>query len=365
MRRDAQLLLSVPTHPEVSGQERFRAIAGLHEQHAHQLDQIFESTDSLPEELSEYRNALADLVGGASKYERAREYLTKERRKLFEPEREYPNTNARIEDQSSRFEHLARHLASLSVSREDLPKRMEYPPKHYLREDPLPHLAKGTDQQLYISGHAPTEPEWALISPPYGGWRYSYSWETINTFNPTHYQHLNPSSGRIVNQVVLENSDSNPTDSDYGTITQQASLGFWFRATTGGKLEAWVEIGAPLSLSGLTHHVSLEDRSGWSRGDVYQQGSLFMSVNGFQTTLALTSMNIVDKTDGSWSEFYYNGWEGPFWYHFLSSLNSPEDTWLWVEVGSRNYGNALMNDVNCCSQLFSYWDLLSVHIRMV
>jgi hypothetical protein len=202
---------------------------------------------------------------------------------------------------------------------------------------------------------------WTIKTPPFSGWSWQYNGYVSGfSFFPTLY--LNAASGLVGNKNYLR--DRSASDFDYGFVTYDVLVGFWYKMPKAGMLEVYIK--AQNSFN--EHYCSLSDEWGISDSSNYQYNYLILDIVDPDSDIVSSSrMSWWYETgynNGHWVNSYLT--EGnDYWAHLYSDIPFAKDKWVYVLVGTRTYNYAFANDVKVYAHLLFKWFIEKVYIKVL
>lgn len=235
----------------------------------------------------------------------------------------------------------------------------------FARMSPRPQRRDGEVVQLVPENEVPrdvrtggTNP-WTVMGPPYAGSTWSYRGGMAG-FDWGTTRYLDSAAGLVGNRTSLTNTSSG--DWDYGYLTYDTAVGFWYRMPTTGLLDVWIKAQSASD----HHHLSLVDEWGWSGSSNYQYNFLTLKATAPTSDEVRTSRMSWWRergyTNGNWDRHYLTH-GGTYWAHLFSDVSFPANSWVYVTAGTRTYNYAYSNDVSVWSTIKFKWFLENVYVR--
>lgn len=358
----------VASHTEVPFEARHAVIEQMKASEQADIKQTGEQASTAIQIRQEHREQIQKIMG-ADKYEQLRAYIAEQKQNQAKSMLPPHGPDMSIEElaklDEKRKKEALTYIRELGVNVNQLKALGEQTRKRLADLVPPAPTEQGKPVILVLPDDVPSDIRagkanpWTIVHPPYPGWAWSYNgWLSGFSFSPALF--LNQTTGLVGNSDYL--SDSDASDADVGYIEYLASVGFWYQMPSTGLVEVWIE-----GQSGSSHHhLSLWDEWGWSDSSTYQRNYLTLKATGSSTSeLRRSQMSWFYETgytDGYWDNHYLTD-GNIYWAHLFSDISFAAGSWVYVEVGMRNWNYCYANDVEVYSDVNFKWFIKSVWVE--
>jgi hypothetical protein len=235
---------------------------------------------------------------------------------------------------------------------------------HTLFADPEP--AAGATPSLATPNAVPadiltgrTNP-WQAFTPPYAGWAWDYSWSRQGGIDPILSAIDDSNTGEVGSSERAWDNDAG--DNDYLHLDYHNKVGVFYTIPITGLVESWIEVQSIASY----HQVIHEDEWGWSSGFARVGSRVTMQVASPVPSgeVGARAFEVI-RGGEDFSEWALSSYVpgNSYWGHLFSDRVYEAGQELYVLVGSHEYINESVDDVEYNDQVTYRWFIKTIWLR--
>jgi hypothetical protein len=341
----------LPYHPKVTETEMLAAAELVADAERRKSESFGERVRTYAGALAERNRKLRELVGGDNYF--ALQQFKQELRLEEIRNRRPPYGTRRADLKRDRASRIAAFLSERGVDPQAIAGVLVSARTGFAANDDIAPVQE-------VSA-APSDNEWMTATPPYSSQFTGYSESQIG-FRVNRRYLYDPAAGHV--GLVVDLTDSNAGDDDYGFVIAGEQVAFWYEAPRAGLVEVIVVA----QCGEGRHRLQLYNEWGVSDSTTTQRNMLMMQVHHRNVRHAVYSLA---------SEFRYSGDDDvtldeqhlvpgqEVQARMISDGPIPPGEPVVISAGCQTEDRAYSNDVSLYSTSDFSWFIKRVHVRVL